>query len=582
MGLLGTKLHRWKQLGLSKVAVWDIMEGHEIVFKDGCIPPRTGMINTSPGGSREAQILDAELKALLTKGAVEVVPLRMREEGFYSQYFLVPKKDGGFRPILNLKPFNKFVAKASNKFRMLRTPVLLSMVKQSDWLTSVDLKDAFQHVPVAARHRKYFRFRYREECYQYTRLPFGYSLSPLTFTRCLKAALVVLLRRGLRLAWYLDDLLVMANSPEQAMRHTHELIEYLEYVGFTINYQKSTPWPARQITYLGLRLDSVSMSATLSQERWLTVETVLALFHPGACVTYLACKRLLGLLCAAHQVVPLGLLFLRRLQRWFASLYSMYGDDAKFNSTKVQVPIGVEPDLAHWRRACSDRVGMPLGPKDPLVTIFTDACNTGWGAILGHKTVSGAWGGLRHINDRETEAIWLALQHFAPVIKGSHVLVMTDSMTARAVINRQGDLKSGYRMDLARSVWLWTQSNLLSLTAGHIPGVDNVAADILSRGGPRDDEWSLNPIIVSMIWERFGVAQVDLFARKCNRKCQLWYSICPSDRAPLGVNAFGPGLWPRETLYAFPPVKLLLDLVVRFEKEGGRMILVAPVSECSG
>ena len=78
------------------------------------------------------------------------------------------------------------------------------------------------------------------------------------------------------------------------------------------------------------------------------------------------------------------------------------------------------------------------------------------------------------------EAMWLALQHFAPLITGSHVLILTDSMTAKAVVNRQGDLRSATRMELARCIWLWAQSNLLSLTAKRIPGKDNVAADILS------------------------------------------------------------------------------------------------------
>ena len=98
----------------------------------------------------------------------------------------VTKKDGDFRPILNLKPFNKYVEKV--RFKMLRTPVLLSVVKQNDWLVSVDLKDAFQHIPIAVCHRKFFRFSYRGQCYQYTRLPFGYRLSPVSFTRCVKAA----------------------------------------------------------------------------------------------------------------------------------------------------------------------------------------------------------------------------------------------------------------------------------------------------------------------------------------------------------------------------------------------------------
>ena len=79
-----------------------------------------------------------------------------------------------------------------------------------------------------------------------------------------------------------------------------------------------------------------------------------------------------------------------------------------------------------------------------------------------------------------------------------------------------------------------------------------------------------------MIWERFGVARVDLFASKANYMCPLWYSTSPSDLAPLGTNVLGPDPWPEGLLYAFPPYSRLFDLMVRFERTGGRLILVAP------
>ena len=64
------------------------------------------------------------------------------------------------------------------KFKLIRTFTLLSMVRKGDFFTSIDLKDAFFHVPVARRHRKYLRFCLQGECYQYTCLPFGYKLPP--------------------------------------------------------------------------------------------------------------------------------------------------------------------------------------------------------------------------------------------------------------------------------------------------------------------------------------------------------------------------------------------------------------------
>ena len=73
----------------------------------------------------------------------------------------------------------------------------------------------------------------------------------------------VLLCENLQVAYQLDDLLVVAKSPEMAVDHTLLLIEYM---GFPINWKKSAPWLLRQATFLGLRLDAVPMTATIKQE----------------------------------------------------------------------------------------------------------------------------------------------------------------------------------------------------------------------------------------------------------------------------------------------------------------------------
>ncbi len=47
--------------------------------------------------------MEQEVKALLETRAIEYVPNSNRETGFYSWYFIVPKKDGGLRPILDIE-----------------------------------------------------------------------------------------------------------------------------------------------------------------------------------------------------------------------------------------------------------------------------------------------------------------------------------------------------------------------------------------------------------------------------------------------------------------------------------------------
>jgi hypothetical protein len=61
-----------------------------------------------------------EVKKLLGKGAIELVPPGQESQGFYSTFFIVPKKDGGLRPILNLKPLNVYMEKSHFKMETLK------------------------------------------------------------------------------------------------------------------------------------------------------------------------------------------------------------------------------------------------------------------------------------------------------------------------------------------------------------------------------------------------------------------------------------------------------------------------------
>ncbi len=75
-------------------------------------------------GSEDAQVLCTEVIYLLEKGAIEFVPPAQRESGYNSRYFLVPKKDGGLRPILDLRLLNYSLMKRS--FRMITSKKILS------------------------------------------------------------------------------------------------------------------------------------------------------------------------------------------------------------------------------------------------------------------------------------------------------------------------------------------------------------------------------------------------------------------------------------------------------------------------
>ena len=146
-------------------------------------------------GPEQVRVMEQEVQSLLVKEAIERVPLPYRESGFYSRYFIVPKKDGGLRPIIDLRHLNRSLRRF--RFKMLTIPAIVSQIQFEDWFVTIDLKDAYFHISILPCHRKFLRFAFGGEAYQYRVLPFGLALSPRTFTKCMDAALAPLRLQGM-------------------------------------------------------------------------------------------------------------------------------------------------------------------------------------------------------------------------------------------------------------------------------------------------------------------------------------------------------------------------------------------------
>ncbi len=185
---------------------------------------------------------------LLEKGAVERVPPNELESGFYSRYFVVPKRDGGLRPILDLRPINRALCK--RLFRMITLKQILAQIRPGDWFASVDLKDAYFHIQITPHHRRFLRFAFKGTAYQYSVLPFGLALAPRTFSKCVDAALSPLRASGMRILNYLDDWLILAQSWDTLLSHIDSLLIHLESLGLCVNRRKSILVPSQSITYL--------------------------------------------------------------------------------------------------------------------------------------------------------------------------------------------------------------------------------------------------------------------------------------------------------------------------------------------
>ena len=82
---------------------------------------------------------------------------------FLSRIFVVPKRDGLHRPVVNLRPLNQFMANVH--FKMESLSIMRDLLRQQDWMVSIDLKDAYLSVAIWEVHRRYLHFMWQDTIY---------------------------------------------------------------------------------------------------------------------------------------------------------------------------------------------------------------------------------------------------------------------------------------------------------------------------------------------------------------------------------------------------------------------------------
>ena len=145
----------------------DIVTGYKLPFTS---VPRQNKIPKNPIlSSSQEKIMDQTIKDLLSAGAIRNVA--HCEGKFISSVFLVPKSNGSYRFIINLKPLNKFLEYEHFKLEDFR--VARRLVTKGCYFGSVDIKDAYYHVPIWPGHCIFLRFIWKGKLYEFLCLPFG-------------------------------------------------------------------------------------------------------------------------------------------------------------------------------------------------------------------------------------------------------------------------------------------------------------------------------------------------------------------------------------------------------------------------
>ena len=182
--------------------------------------------------------------------------------------------------------------------------------------------------------------------FQFCRLPFGLTSSPQVFTDVTRPLMEECRLRGIRVIFYLNDILILAPSRAIVIRHRDTVLEILESAGFRCNLTKCRLEPSKTFPYLGL---ISRLAKGMIQSQGVRVLNVM------------------GKMNFASMAVPLGRLHSRPLQM----LISSKGRDFGSMNTKVQMSPEAVDSLRWW--SSLPVKGRSLSHPLPNLVLATDA-----------------------------------------------------------------------------------------------------------------------------------------------------------------------------------------------------------------
>lgn len=528
-------------------------------------------VSTNQVQGNQREDMDLEVQKLLHLGVIEK-SVHEKEE-VISPVFLVKKSDGSFRLILNLKRFNERVA--YEHFKMENLAFATQMITKDCYMASVDLRHAYYSVPVKHTFRKYLKFRWKGQLYQYTCLPNGLSNCPRYFTKLLKPVYAHLRSKGYLSAAFIDDCYLQGQTYEECMNSVQETVNIFESLGFVIHEEKAVLTPCKKLKYLGFWLDSESMTISLPDDKKMKIRNMCLDVKQKRKVTIRQLAQLIGQLVAAFSAVLWGPLFYRGLER--NKSLALKDNKGNFEALLI-ISREAEIELDWWIENVEDS-SSPLQISDPEIELQTDASSQGgWGAVCLSQKTGGRWSQSEmehHINTLELIAVEYALKSFEVELCGKHVKVLSDNTCAVAYLKNMGGSRSPECNHVAHRIWIWAKERNIWLTATHIPGIENVEADAQSRQFNDRTEWKLDSKIFQRITDKLFSPEIDLFASRLNYQLKPFVSWGPDPEA-WAVDAFT-FPWGKWLIYVFPPFSLLHKVLCKWREDQAEGLLIAPL-----
>lgn len=349
-------------------------------------------------------------------------------------------------------------------------------------LAKADIRSAFRLLPVHPLDRHLLGMRWQQDIFIDTCLPFGLRSAPKLFNILADLLSWSVTQRGCTFViHYLDDYLTMGPPGSPVCHHNLELLkETCKDLGVPLAMEK-LEGPTTSLTFLGVVLDTARAEIRLPEDKFLRIRQEVFSWLGKRRATKRQILSLAGLLQHATKVVKPGRSFVSR----------MYATAARVKELDFYTRLGKEfrSDLAWWHTFLARWNGLSLlrsghSPTPPDYIIQTDASGSwGCGAFLQGSWFQWQWPSdwaPMSIMAKELVPILLSAVTWGYQLAKRVVLFQCDNLSLVTAISK-GSSKDPKVMQLLRCLSFFVAFFDIELRAEHIAGVDNIAADHLSR-----------------------------------------------------------------------------------------------------
>ncbi len=273
----------------------------------------------------------------------------------------------------------------------------------------------------------------------------------------------------------------LAQSRALLCEHRDMVLSHLSRLGLQVNREKSKLSPTQRISFLGMELDSVNLTARLSEER---AQSMLRCLESSSTRGRFHWNIFRGSWGIWHPQ-PLS----RRSDCFIWDRFSVgFTTESRDGHGATAYRVSLTPScrrtFSPWSDLAFLRAGVPLEQVSRHVVVNRPLPRAGGPCATGTQP-QGSGQGPSCSGISIASSCW----QYGLLCAASErcytrsILVRSDNTATVAYINHQG-LRSRRMSQLARHLLLWSQKHLRSLRAVHVPGELNRAADELSSARP--------------------------------------------------------------------------------------------------